>query len=60
MAHAFIGMDIHQALAAAHAAGDQVRVLSNHGVPHHYAESPEPGHILVEVRDGVITSARVA
>lgn len=59
-AHPFVGMKIQAALAAAVAAGDQVRILSNHDTTLHYAEAPEPGHILVKVRDGVVTYASVA
>lgn len=58
--HPFVGMKIQDALAASVAAGSQVRILTNHDTAFHYAEDPAPGHVLVRVRDGVVTSARVA
>lgn len=58
--HKYMGMNIHDALAAAKQCGQQIRVLTNGGAGNttvmRYADEPHAHHICVHVKNGVVTS----
>ena len=56
----YLGMDVISALAAAQAVGEQIRVVANAHIQHRHADDPEPGHILVWVKDGKVSKAQTA
>lgn len=56
----YLGMGIHDALAAAQRAGEQLRVMAVNHITHRHAEPPAVSHILVWVKDGIITKAENA
>jgi hypothetical protein len=52
----YLGMDIHSALAAAQQVGEQLRVMTMADKRLRYADAPDDTHILVHVKNGIITS----
>lgn len=50
----YLGMDMHDAHAAALRVGEQIRVIANERQVFRYADEPHQDHILVWIKNGKI------
>jgi hypothetical protein len=54
----YLGLDIHAALAAAQAVGEQLRVMAVNHITHRHS-GEDQAHVQVWVKNGIVTKAQM-